>query len=219
MLKLLEVRGTLQREANRNKISIKELEIPKLWILSPTVSVRILSGFSAIQASNWVSGVYLMGEYLRTAIVVIHQLPRTQETLWLRILGRGKVQRQAIDELEALSSNHPFRRATLELLYNLQQNLVMSQIEESDDRELVMRLAPLYQQDREQARQEGQVEGIKQGEERLIIRQLNHRFGEIDSSVIERIRGLSTDQLETLGEAFLDFSSLTDLEIWLDQNL
>jgi predicted transposase YdaD len=95
----------------------------------------------------------------------------------------------------------------------------MSQIEESDDRELVMRLAPLYQQDREQARQEGQVEGIKQGEERLIIRQLNHRFGEIDSSVIERIRGLSTDQLETLGEAFLDFSSLTDLETWLDQNL
>ncbi len=139
--------------------------------------------------------------------------------MWLRILGRGKVQRQAIDELEALSSNHRFRRATLELLYNLQQNLVMSQIEESDDRELVMRLAPLYQQDREQARQEGQVEGIKQGEERLIIRQLNHRFGEIDSSVIERIRGLSTDQLETLGEAFLDFSSLTDLETWLDQNL
>lgn len=52
LLKLLEVRGALQREANRNKISIKELEIPKLWILSPTVSVRILSGFSAIQASN-----------------------------------------------------------------------------------------------------------------------------------------------------------------------
>lgn len=152
-----------------------------------------------------------MGEYLRTAIVVIHQLPRTQETLWLRILGRGRVQRQAIDELEALSSNHPFRKATLELLYNLQQNLVMSQIEESDDRELIMRLAPLYQQDREQA--------VLEGEQRLIIRQLNHRFGEIDSSVIERIRGLSTDQLETLGEAFLDFSSLTDLETWLDQNL
>ena len=50
LLKLLEVRGALQREANRKKISIKELEIPKLWILSPTVSVRILSGFSAIQA-------------------------------------------------------------------------------------------------------------------------------------------------------------------------
>jgi hypothetical protein len=211
LLKLLEVRGALQREANRNKISIKELEIPKLWILSPTVSVRILSGFSAIQASNWVSGVYLMGEYLRTAIVVIHQLPRTQETLWLRILGRGRVQRQAIDELEALSSNHPFRRATLELLYNLQQNLVMSQIEESDDRELIMRLAPLYQQDREQA--------VLEGEQRLIIRQLNHRFNNIDTSMIDRIRGLSTDQLETLGEAFLDFSSLTDLETWLDQNL
>jgi hypothetical protein len=87
----------------------------------------------------------------------------------------------------------------------------MSQIEESDDRELIMRLAPLYQQDREQA--------VLEGEQRLIIRQLNHRFNNIDTSMIDRIRGLSTDQLETLGEAFLDFSSLTDLETWLDQNL
>ena len=71
----------------------------------------------------------------------------------------------------------------------------MSQTEESDDRELVMRLAPLYQQDRELAKQEGKIEGIKQGEQRLILRQLNRRFGEIDCasrvicqlSVVERI--------------------------------
>ena len=67
--------------------------------------------------------LFQMAEYLRTAIVAIHQLPRTQETLWLRILGRKRVQAQAIDELEALPSNHPFRRATLELLYNLRSYL------------------------------------------------------------------------------------------------
>jgi predicted transposase YdaD len=59
--------------------------------------------------------------------------------------------------------------------------------------------------------------GNKQGEERLILRQLNRRFGEIDSSNIERVRVLSVEQLETLGEALLDFSSVDDLIVWLDQ--
>ncbi|KAB8331523.1 DUF4351 domain-containing protein [Scytonema tolypothrichoides VB-61278] len=213
LLKLLEVRGELQREANRNKTSIAESAIPKLWILTPTASTTLLSGFGATQRVDWVSGVHFMAEYLRTAIVAIHQLPRTPETLWLRVLGRGTVQNQAIDEFVALPANHPFRKAALELLYNLQKNLLVAQNPEEDDRELVMRLASLYQQDREQAIQEGN----KQGEQRLIIRQLNRRFGEIDLSLIERVRELSIEQLEALGEALLDFSALTDLEAWLRQ--
>lgn len=146
---------------------------------------------------------------MRTAIVAIHQLPRTQETLWLRILGRGTVQKQAIDELEALSSNHPFRRATLELLYNLRQNLQVNQNSEEDDRELIMRLEPLYQRDREQA--------VQSGEQRLVLRLLNRRIGEINASLIERIKGLSIEELENLGEALLDFSIVADLETWLNQ--
>ncbi len=52
---------------------------------------------------------------------------------------------------------------------------------------------------------------------RLIGRLLNRRFGEIDSSLIERIRMLSTEQLEALGEALLDFSEVADLVTWLDR--
>ena len=209
LLKLLEVRGALQREANRNQTPIQELEIPKLWILTPTASATLLSGFGATQGVDWLPGVHFLAEYLRTAIVAIHQLPRIQETMWLRILGRGTVQKLAIDELEALPSNHPFRKATLELLYNLRQNLRVNQTPEEDDRELIMRLEPLYQQDRERA--------IQQGEQRLVIRQLNRRLGEIDSSLIERVRGLSIEQLEALGEALLDFSEVAELEAWLTQ--
>jgi Domain of unknown function (DUF4351) len=170
---------------------------------------------------GWVEGVYFLAEYLRTAIVVIHQLPCTQETLWLRIFGRGTVQRRAIDELAALPANHPFQRITLELLYNLQQNLRVNQNTEADDQELVMRLAPLYQQDREQARQEGLQQGLKeglqQGEQQLILRLLNRRLGEIELSLIEKIQGLSIEQLEALGEELLDFSEVADLEVWLSQ--
>jgi hypothetical protein len=35
--------------------------------------------------------------------------------------------------------------------------------------------------------------------------------------VLTRIKGLSIEQLENLGEALLDFSSVADLETWLNQ--
>ena len=117
--------------------------------------------------------------------------------------------RRIFYELEALPSNHPHYQAPLEQLYNLQQNLAVNQNIDKDDRELVMRLAPLYQQDRELAKQEG--------EQRLIIRLLNRRFGEIDASLIDRIRGLSIEQLELLGDALLDFTAVSDLEAWFNQ--
>jgi predicted transposase YdaD len=53
---------------------------------------------------------------------------------------------------------------------------------------------------------------------RLVSRQLNRRFGDIDSSTIERIRVLSTTQLEVLAEELLDFSDTSDLETWLNQD-
>ncbi|GAB1542087.1 hypothetical protein NUACC21_47610 [Scytonema sp. NUACC21] len=51
----------------------------------------------------------------------------------------------------------------------------------------------------------------------LIMRQLNRRFGKLDSSVLERVRGLSTEQLGDLAEALLDFSKVGDLVTWLNQ--
>lgn len=134
-----------------------------------------------------------MAEYLRTAIVAIHQLPIIPETLWLRIIGRGNVQKQAIDELEALTPDNPFRKAALELLYNLQQNLQVTQNQDEEDRELLMRLAPLYQQDREQAIQEG---------ERLVVENLlKVRFTEIDNqlqAIIEPLLALPPEEFTRL---------------------
>jgi predicted transposase YdaD len=86
---------------------------------------------------------------------------------------------------------------------------------ETDDRELVMRLAPLYQEDREKARQQGKQEGQQLGEQQIILRLLKRRFGELGLSVIEQIQGLSIDELESLGDVLLDFSKVGDLEVWL----
>ena len=207
LLKSLEVRGALRRAAKREQTNKTKIEIPKLWILTPTASKNIISGFSETTKPDSLPGIYYLAKSLHAAIVVIHQLPQTQETLWLRLLGRGTVQKRAIDELAALPLNQPYVKITLELLYNLQKNLKINQSSQTEDQELIMRLAPLYQQDRELAKQEG--------EQRLIIRLLNRRIGEIDSSLIQKVQQLPVEKLEELGEALLDFISVTDLETWL----
>ncbi|CCH94316.1 hypothetical protein MICCA_3690013 [Microcystis aeruginosa PCC 9432] len=51
----------------------------------------------------------------------------------------------------------------------------------------------------------------------MILRLLNRRLGEISSTLSQQIRELSLEQLETLGEALLDFTSLTDLTAWLSE--
>ncbi|MEH2313659.1 MAG: DUF4351 domain-containing protein [Nostoc sp.] len=217
ILKLLEIKALLRREAKANKTKLQDSEITKLWVLTPTISETRLSSFGTMQKAGWLSGVHFLPDALRTAIVAIHQLPQTPETLWLRLLGRGSVQSQAIIELQGLPLDHPYQKATLELVYNLRENLRVNQELEADDRELIMRLEPLYQRDREQAKEEGRQEGRQEGKEDLILRLLNRRIGEIDASLIGQIKSLSIEQLENLGEALLDFFSVADLETWLNQ--
>ncbi len=66
--------------------------------------------------------------------------------------------------------------------------------------------------------QKGEERGEQKEAFRFLNRQLNRRFGEIDSSIVERIRVLSTEQLEALGEEFLSFLNVSDLVVWLENN-
>ena len=164
--KLLDVRAELERRSRRENTRCEEADLPKLWILTPTASDALLNGFHATpDEENWPRGIYFLGEYLRTAIVVIHQLPETEATLWLRILGRGRVQERAILQLSGLSVDNPIRAIALELLYKLQSGLAVNteQQLEAEDRELVMAITPLFQQKLEAVKQEGRQEGIQEG--------------------------------------------------------
>ena len=197
LLKLLEVRGELQREANRNSRNLSDAELPKLWILTPTASAQLLSGFGATLKADWLPGVYFMPEYLRTGIIAIHQLPRTPETLWLRILGRGNTQKQAIDELEALPADSALRINALELFYQLQEDLGLNQSLATEDRELVMRLRPLFQE------RLAEVERLaeQRGEKLVVENLLRVRFGQLDeelSAIIQPLLALSPEEFTPL---------------------
>ncbi|MFM2378243.1 MAG: hypothetical protein RLZZ143_819 [Cyanobacteriota bacterium] len=215
--KLLTVREQLQREAHRSQQPLLAENIPRLWILTPTASQRIITAFSALNNPDWGEGIYFLPPALTTAIIVLHQLPETTETLWLRLLGRGGTRSRAIDELEALSSNHPFKSAALKLLYNLSRNLQALPKRTQEERKFIMRLAPLYEQDREKAIQQGEAIGLQKGEANLVLRLLKRRFGELPPHITETIQKLSVEKLEDLGEALLDFETQADLINWLNQ--
>jgi predicted transposase YdaD len=66
--------------------------------------------------------------------------------------------------------------------------------------------------------QEGRQEGLQvglQSERSLILRQLTRRLGTISPAAESQVRTLSQAQLESLGEALLDFSEPSDLMNWL----
>jgi Domain of unknown function (DUF4351) len=182
--------------------------------------------FSAVVLKNWPKGFYFLPTEQRTAVVALHQLPVTEETLWLRLMARGKVQRQAISELLALPINHPMRQNTIEQLAVLRINLNVLQNLNKDERALAMNLSPVYekwrqetlQEGRQEGRQEGMQLGLYQGERSLVLRLLSRRIGDLSPDFISRVEALSLPKLEMLGEALLDFTGSDDLMTWLEAN-
>ena len=94
LLKLFLLHGEFQRRNRRDRASgatsgnLKEDDLPRLWILSPSASPTLLDGCRAREEpENWGAGVYFLADALRAAIVALNQLPHTESTLWLRILG------------------------------------------------------------------------------------------------------------------------------------
>jgi Domain of unknown function (DUF4351) len=211
--KLIAFTQECRRQAKREKQVLKRAEYPQLWILSPTVSNRVIEHFVAVQKPTWPLGFYFSQSF-RTALVAIHQLPINEATLWLRLMGRDGVQRRAIAELLALPSEHPMKRRTMEHLAVLQISLNVGQNLTTDERALAMNLTPVYEKWRQETLDEGLQEGL-QRERSLILRLLTRRVGGLPPDIRSQVESLPLEQLEALGEALLDFSQPSDLVDWL----
>jgi len=215
--KLYSYFAELNRQAKRENVSLDVESLGRLLIISTTVSQDLLDTFGAtINPAIDCSGVYSFPKGWFGSIIAINKLPVTKETLWLRILGKGQIQRRAVDELLALPNTSEHKENTLRLIANWriitikQTNLI------EEDQEIVMNLSTAYVEWEQKTLEQGRQEGEQRGEKRLIIRQINRRFDVIPDALIEQIHQLSIEQLELLGEAFLDFSTITDLEQWLE---
>ena len=64
----------------------------------------------------------------------------------------------------------------------------------------------------------GMEQGLQQGEVLLLKRQMQRRFGPITPAQQARMEQLDRDRLERLGEDFLDFTRIEDLDDWFKRN-
>jgi hypothetical protein len=200
--KLYAVHGEILRKAKRSNKTLTVAELPFLWILTPTFSARMIEDFGThSDESNWLTGVYFLAKSLKAGIIVIHQLPVIDDTLWLRVLGKGGTQKRAVEELVELPERNPFRENLLEILANWRKNLELRDNLSTEEQEDIMNLSPAYLQQREEWKQEGIQQGSLEERYSLIASLLEGRFGSLDSELsglVERIAQLPISERTAL---------------------
>jgi Domain of unknown function (DUF4351) len=205
LLRLFIQHGEHNRKAKREDQDFREDDHEMLWIVGPTISKAVLAAFGAQPSQEWGRGIYFAVSGLRTALVAVHQLVAERDTLWLRILGRGKVQKQAIAEVLAIPNDDSLRNLALKLINAWKIRTEQLQDISQDEQELLMNLSPAYLAWEEQTLQKGQQEA----QCRMLLRLLTHKFGSLNPQVVEQIQSITdTEKLEQLGEMLMDVPDL-----------
>jgi hypothetical protein len=141
--------------AKKEKRSLSRNDCPELWIIIPTFPTLSKRDCKAEAHPRLGQGIYLLPKRDRTGIIAIHELPTTEDTILLRLLGKGSVQAQAVKELTALPSGHPYLQETLEHISSLQINLKLRQNKTKDIKEVIMNLSPAYEKWKKETIAEG----------------------------------------------------------------
>jgi hypothetical protein len=197
------LQNELINRARQRKTQLAKRDYPRLWIITPTFSRSLREDFKADIDPQWGDGIYFRGKAERTGIIVIHELPKTRDTILLRLLGRGNVQARAIKELMALPQDHPYLQETLKHISALQINLKLRQNKTKDIKEVIMNLSPAYEKWHQETIAEGQAKGIIIGEaqgrnlERIAVAKTMLQEG-LSMAIVQKVTGLSLDAIEQL---------------------
>ena len=148
--------------------------IPTQWVISSGCPESGIEGLWLRPMHGWPSGIYEGPPLLWTRLVVVSELPVVRDTLLLRLLGAGRVLKQAIAELKALEAEAPERTLALPILVRLRLEIPADPAKQTnDDQEFLMNTQDIVETWRREAIQEG----VKQGLERGIARIYEARFG------------------------------------------
>jgi hypothetical protein len=160
---------------------------PQLWIIAAEVSDRILTDFGGIIEPEMGEGFYKLTKGLKTTIIAVEELPTTPETLWLRLMGKGRTQDDAIADLLMLPEADVKRSNALNLLVSWRINMEIMEKVEQEERRILMALSQVYLEWEKQTKRLGIAEGVDQGlqQERqaTIENIIQLRFGEIDQDL------------------------------------
>jgi hypothetical protein len=214
-MRLFIQHGEHLREAKRNKQKLREADYEMVWVVGPTISKRILADFKADPFEEWGKGVYFLGVGEHTALVAVHQLKPTRDTLWLRILGigKGKIQKRAIDEVLALPKDDPLRNLALELVASWAIRTEQQSDISLEEEEQLMNVSSAYlewkQKTLQEGRQEGEIRGRQEAAREILLQLLAHKFGSLDMPVVSQVQAITdAEKLKQLAESLMDARDL-----------
>ncbi len=145
VVKLVELWANEARAARREGRKPSTIVVPTLCAVLPSMSREFADMMGIVAMSPDRRGLHtLLGAAWHTVVVVANELPKDVSTMWFRLLGRGKVQAQAVHELVVTSKQEPLRDATLKLLEEWRQSLPPAEELSEDVRELVMNLEQTF---------------------------------------------------------------------------
>ncbi|NJO74405.1 MAG: Rpn family recombination-promoting nuclease/putative transposase [Leptolyngbyaceae cyanobacterium RM1_406_9] len=190
----------------RNRVRFSDWQVVVIYP-SRNIEQSDLHPHRGLLSSDQVHRVYLneLGE--------IRQLP-----LWVAVTVLTTVEEdQAPEEARyLLSRTHaelspPSSRAIIEMVitvmtYRFEQ---LSRVEIEAMLDITLKETRVYREIKEEGRQEEAVN--------LVNRLLAKRFGELPDGVCSLINNLSLPSLEVLVEALLDFTSVAELQDWLEE--
>ncbi len=191
--KLIDLVCRRVREAKRRHETVKSENLPYVWLIMPTASKEIRNGYGARKSR--IPGVYRLPKFDRAGLIVVHQLAVTEETLWLRMLGREENQNLAIQEFLGQSTSSVLYDSIEEILANYRANLEANRPLESEEEELIMNLSAAYLKKREEWKEQGILEGILEGK---IITAVNLLRRGMDFQEISEVTGLPIETIEGL---------------------
>jgi hypothetical protein len=183
---------------------------PALVVIGPGKPETVLDAYGCKLAGP---GVYQAVWGLALRVVVIAELPRTRETLLLRLLGRGRRFRQALADLADLPGDAWEHSVAVPLLVHFRFDSHAPPTNKEDD--VSAEIQAWYEEHRhkvrEQGREEGREEGRREGECRLLLRLLRSRFGQLPAAAIARIEAADLADIERWGERILGARTLAEV--------
>ena len=229
---LFWLREDIVRKANSADRTLTENDYPQLWILAASLSEPLKKECAVIHKPGFPRGFYhFPSPIVRTIMVSLKDLPSTPNTLWMRVLGRGKTQENAIAEVVALPLSDPRRGPILRMLCAWKLVTIEKNPSLFENAETTTMAYPQIFLDWEAATEErGLRRGLERGQQigqqiggrekalSIVLRLLHRRIGTMNDALQARVILLSSDQLEDLSEALLDFGVQDDLERWLNEH-
>ena len=164
LAKRIELWARGLREARRKKQPAESVRRPLVCVVTPTLSTdkRQACGVS----SKARGGVYPLVEAFGVVLVVVDELPPESDTLWLRLVGKGKVQRRAIAELLGRLRQEPLADATMQLVALWRDHLPPSHEQLPEEQEQMENWQKAYERWEKRVKTQAWLEGKAEGEAR-----------------------------------------------------